>query len=242
MAKISTLLLTVLLLTPLAALHAADAPPTAKKIRIACIGDSITTGGRLDAPAKDSYPAQLQVLLGDRYDVQNLGVGSCTLIRKGSPNVWTTLKRIQTENLNPDIAIINLGVNDTCGGKRNCWSHEGDFPGDYRDLIEALRALPSKPRIWICAPTPLVVETPGLSESRKQELLERGRRLQQLIGIIKQIAKEKDAGLIDLNSPLAGKPALFTEKDGVHPNKDGYRAIAELVGKELLKHAAEGGQ
>jgi sialate O-acetylesterase len=56
-----------------------------------------------------------------------------------------------------------------------------------------------------------------------------------LIAVIKQIAKDKQVGLIDLNTPLADKPELFTEKDGVHPNQAGYQAIAELVSKELQK-------
>jgi arylsulfatase A-like enzyme/lysophospholipase L1-like esterase len=208
-------------------------PPQAGKIRVACIGDSITAGARLTDPTKDSYPAQLQLLLGERYEVTNYGVGGCTLIRKGKPNVWPTLKRIQNENINPDVVVISLGTNDTCGGTRKCWEHKDDFPGDYRDLIDALRALPSKPRIWICAPSPMVLETPGLDPNRKTDLTERSPRLQELIAVIKQIAKDKQVGLIDLNTPLADKPELFTEKDGVHPNQAGYQAIAELVSKEM---------
>ena len=68
MKLFSSFILIGLLLPPLTPLNAADAPPTAKKIRIACIGDSITEGARLADPAHDSYPARLQVLLGAGYD------------------------------------------------------------------------------------------------------------------------------------------------------------------------------
>jgi sialate O-acetylesterase len=168
--------------------------------------------------------------------VTNLGVGGCTLIRKGSPNVWSQIKKI--EEAEPDIVVVSLGTNDTCGGRRACWDHKDEFPGDYRDLIDTLRALPSEPRIWMCAPTPMVLETPGLSRSRKNNLLERKPRLQELIGIIRHVAEEKDTGYIDLNTPLAGKPELFTKGDGVHPNKAGYRAVAELVYRAVKDRGA----
>jgi sialate O-acetylesterase len=54
-----------------------------------------------------------------------------------------------------------------------------------------------------------------------------------LIEDVKQVVEEKHVNFIDLNTPLQGKPELFTEKDGVHPNKAGYRAMAELVYGEL---------
>jgi sialate O-acetylesterase len=53
--------------------------------------------------------------------------------------------------------------------------------------------------------------------------------------MIKNIAKEKNVQFIDLNSPLDRISELFTENDGVHPNKDGYKAIAELVYQKLKK-------
>ena len=197
------------------------------KTKVACIGDSITFGARLEDRDNYSYPAQLQKLLGDNFSVGNFGIGGCTLIRKGKPNVWTQLAKIMETN--PDIIIISLGTNDTCGGTRACWDHKNDFPNDYRDLIDTLRTIPSKPQIFLCAPSPMVIETPGLDSSRIADLKERQPRLQELISIIKNLAVEKRTKFVDLNTPMANKPELFTERDGVHPNIAGYCFIAELV-------------
>lgn len=219
----------------LAAVPPAETPKAVKPIRVVCLGDSITAGARLEEPAKDSYPARLQALLGSGYSVTNYGVSGCTLIHKGQPNVWSTLKRLQTDKQEPDAVVIDLGINDTCGGTRHCWDYKADFPGDYRELIEALRALPFKPRLWLCAPTPMVLETPGVDGSRRADLTERIPRLDELIGVIRQVSKEQGTGFIDLHTPFVGKPELFTPRDGVHPNKAGYEAIAEMVAQALQK-------
>jgi hypothetical protein len=63
------------------------------------------------------------------------------------------------------------------------------------------------------------LETPGLSPKRIADLRARKPRLQQLIGVVKAVAKEKLVGLIDLNTPLANRADLFTEADGVHPTR-----------------------
>ncbi|MCC5937625.1 MAG: hypothetical protein JJU34_10100 [Lunatimonas sp.] len=206
-----------------------------KKIKVACVGDSITYGARLDDRDKDSYPARLQALLGDRFLVENFGESSLTLIRKGIPTVWNVLPKIKESN--PDIVIISLGTNDTCGfgtcGDRKCWEYKDEFESDYRDLIDELSALPSKPKIYIAAPTPMVLETPELDRERIEGLTVRKPRLQELIGIIKKITAEKDVHFVDLNEPLDHRPELFTVSDGVHPNKEGYAAIAALVAKQL---------
>ncbi|HSI78118.1 MAG TPA: GDSL-type esterase/lipase family protein [Lunatimonas sp.] len=204
---------------------------TMEKIKVACVGDSITYGARLDDRDKDSYPAQLQALLGEGYSVENFGVGSLTLIRKGIPTVWNELPKIKEAN--PDIIIISLGTNDTCGmgtcGDRKCWEYKNEFERDYGDLIDEFSALPSNPQIFIAAPTPMVLETPGLNSERIAGLTVRKPRLQELIGMIKKVATEKNVHFIDLNGPLDHRPELFTESDGVHPNTDGYKAIAELI-------------
>ncbi|NRB50634.1 MAG: hypothetical protein HRU41_23395 [Saprospiraceae bacterium] len=224
---------TLIFFTSLLALGCAENP---RKV-IACVGDSITFGARLEAPDTYSYPAQLQLMLGNQYQVHNLGVGSCTLIRKGKPTVWDQLSKVKA--LQPEMVVISLGTNDTCGlgtcGDRKCWEYKEEYKKDYLDLIDTLKALPSKPKIWVCAPSPMVVETPGLSPERQEGLSIRKPRLQEIIGWIKEVAAEKKVGFIDLNTPLDHRPELFTEKDGVHPNQAGYRAMAELVSQGIKR-------
>src|SRR4051812_3765193 len=53
------------------------------KIRLACVGDSITYGAGTKNPKTDSYPAQLSRLLGDKWLVQNFGVSGATMLRNG---------------------------------------------------------------------------------------------------------------------------------------------------------------
>jgi sialate O-acetylesterase len=202
-----------------------------ESITVACLGDSITFGARLEDRDRDSYPARLQQLLGNGYRVLNMGVGGCTLIRKGQPTVWDELAKIRKGN--PDRIVISLGTNDTCGegtcGDRKCWEYKDEYLADYLDLIDSLQMMPKQPEIWICAPSPMVLETPGLSQARVEGLTIRKPRLKELISLIRQVAEEKKVGFIDLNSPLDHRADLFTEEDGVHPNVAGYLAIAELV-------------
>ena len=54
-----------------------------EKIRVACVGNSITYGSGIKNRDKDSYPAQLQALLGDEYEVVNFGRGGRTGLSNG---------------------------------------------------------------------------------------------------------------------------------------------------------------
>ena len=56
----------------------------AEKIRVACVGNSITYGAFITDRDINSYPAQLQVLLGKEYDVRNFGLSGCTVLDKGN--------------------------------------------------------------------------------------------------------------------------------------------------------------
>ena len=49
-----------------------------KKIKVACIGNSITYGYTLPARETQAYPAQLQQMLGSNYDVKNFGKSGST--------------------------------------------------------------------------------------------------------------------------------------------------------------------
>ncbi len=184
--------------------------------------------------ATQSYPAQLQDLLGDEFEIRNFGLGSATLIKTGRPNVWQKLDAI--EQFNPHVVVISLGTNDTVGGQRQNWEKIGSFENDYVTLIHLLAALPAKPRIVLCTPTAMVLNTPGLSDARLADLRERKERLQDLSVRVRRVAREqadKNVSLLELNAVLQEKPELLTPRDGVHPNADGYLAIARAVAKHI---------
>ena len=84
-----------------------------KTIRVAAIGNSITYGAGFDNPKHDSYPGQLQELLGKKYLVGNFGHSGATLLKKGHNPYFKTEEFKKAVDFNADIAIIHLGINDT---------------------------------------------------------------------------------------------------------------------------------
>ena len=54
-----------------------------KKIKVACVGNSITYGYTLPNRETNAYPAKLQKMLGGDYMVGNFGKSGATLLNKG---------------------------------------------------------------------------------------------------------------------------------------------------------------
>ena len=217
-------ILLVLALTSLTAL--ANPPPIdpgdfKRSIRVACVGDSITQGVRL---AKGmTYPEQLQNMLGSAWIVKNFGKGGRTLLKQGDHPYWNESIYQLSLQFVPDVVIIKLGTNDT---KPQNWKHIADFKNDYRDLVESLRSLPAKPRIYICTPCPVVGS--GAFQIKNACVTEE-------VGWVKELAAELNVGLVDINAAFAGKPHLLPDK--VHPNEEGATLLAgtvysALTGKE----------
>lgn len=202
-------------------------------IRVACLGDSITAGARVD-PQTESYPAQLQRLLGLDFEVRNFGIGGATMIQAGRPNIWQNLERVKA--FQPQIVVISLGTNDTVGGARRNWEQIDRFEEDYTAFIATLAEMPSQPKVVICTPTAMVLSTPDLTESRLADLTLRKPRLQELCERIRNLATKHapaNVSLLELNPVLEDRPELLTRGDGVHPNADGYLKIAQAVADHI---------
>jgi lysophospholipase L1-like esterase len=191
------------------------------QIKVACIGDSITQGD-LTATAGNHpqpYPAHLQQLLGNKYEVTNFGMGGTTLLNKGdSPYQKQEVFR-RAKDYQPDVVIIMLGTNDT---KPQNWKFKLDFATDYRDLVSQFAALESKPRIFVCHPC----YVPGAGNYGINEP-----DIDAEIPIIDQVASEMRVGIIDVNGATRGHDDLIPDR--VHPNNEGALLVAKTVAKEL---------
>jgi alpha-L-fucosidase/lysophospholipase L1-like esterase len=192
-----------------------------RSIRVACVGDSITQGAKL---AKGmTYPEQLQQMLGSPWIVKNFGKSGRTLLKQGDFPYWNESIYQDALQFAPDAVIIKLGTNDT---KPQNWKHISDFKNDYRALVESFRSLQTKPRIYICTPSPVV--DPGAFDINNAGVLEE-------VVWIKELATELNVGLVDMNAAFAGKSNLLPDK--VHPNEEGATLLASaaysaLTGKE----------
>ena len=209
----------------------------AQQLRIACVGNSITFGARVDNRDKESYPAVLSEMLKSNdylnYRIKNFGIGGATILRFGTPNLWPLIDSLK--NFKPDIVVIKAGTNETVGKPRLNWEHIDEFEKDYSDYIAEIRKVNPNCKIVICSPLDMVIQTEELSPERITDLTGRRPRIWELRKRIKKIANAENTYFLDLTSPFKGKANLMTKKDGVHPNKDGYQYLASLVYDYLVK-------
>lgn len=199
-----------------------------RPIHVACVGDGITYGTGLPERERWCYPALLQDMLGDGYDVRNFGVEGATLLSAGDRPYVETQAYQDALAFEPDVVVIMLGTNDT---KADNWEHNqtGAFSEDYADLIDTFVELESQPRIVVCLPVPAWTQGEGIHGGRVRDgVLPAVRWLDGNMGF--------HIDLIDLHTPLLDKRAWFP--DGVHPNSFGAEAIAKQVYTTVLNGRA----
>ena len=190
--------------------------------KVACIGDSITEGSGLANPATESYPAKLQRLLGDAYQVRNFGVSGRTLLKKGDFPYWNEAAYRESRNWNPDIVIIKLGTNDS---KPQNWRYSTNFVADFEALIGSYTNLTSHPRVLLCTPCPVYGN--GAFDIRP------GVVATNIAASVRELASQLGLELIDLHSGMAGHREWFP--DTVHPNTRGTTVLAALVRTALVR-------
>ena len=124
-----------------------------KIVKVACIGDSVTYGTGIEDRENNSYPSQLQRLLGDGYEVGNFGRPGATLLRKGHRPYMDQPEFKDALEFAGDIAVIHLGLNDT--DPRNWPNYRDEFIGDYLALTDSLRRSNPSVRILIALMSPI---------------------------------------------------------------------------------------
>ena len=223
--SLAILSITSLLTVCLAGTANAETPIT--KIKVACVGDSITFGSGIADRNNASYPAQLQKLLGDNFEVKNFGLSGRTMISK-SPSAWTKTQQYKDAlAYQPDVVLIKLGTNDS---KRSEYKQRQNFDHDYsgsaRLLIRKFRNLPSKPTVWLMNPVPSFIRH---GHSINGAFIE-----DEILPQIKKVARLTRTPIIDLHSPFLNSPKLFPDK--IHPNAAGALEMAKIIAPILQKH------
>lgn len=186
-----------------------------EKIKVACVGDSITEG----AGSKIPWPKLLQQMLGDKWEVKNYGISARTMLKKGDFPYEKEKKYEDAQRLKADVVVIMLGTNDT---KAQNWKHKDEFVADYKDMIANFNKNEPKPHIFACYPP--IVPGAGNFGITEAGVLEQ-------IPMIEALAKETGAGVIDIHGAFKGKEAMFPDR--VHPNTDGATELAKAVYAKL---------
>jgi alpha-L-fucosidase 2 len=141
----------------------------------------------------------------------------------------------------PDIVTIMLGTNDAKGCN---WDYSPDgvqgqgdlFKNDYKDMIAAFQALPSKPAVFVVLPPPLFPPWPYNMSAHAINV--------EFPALQRQVAAEANVTAIDIWTPLkkinglnatlggnlAGEPLTC---DGCHPKDAGLTIMASTIAEAI---------
>ena len=199
----------------------AAAAAEGEKIRVAVAGDSLCTN------SDPAWPAVLAQKLGDGYEVKVFAANGLSVLRNTYRSIWTRYELTHSLSYSPNIALVCFGANDA---KDYNWKRKGEFVAEYNRIIAMYKALPTKPKIYLCLPPPAVTEAPyGISRDILHD---------QLIPTMKEIAKDAGVEVIDTHTPLKGRSDA-TGPDGLYPTKTGHEIVGLTVYSALTGKAVE---
>ena len=188
-----------------------------QSIKVACVGNSVTYGMGIENP-DERYPAQLQKMLGNEYEVRNFGHSGATLLKNGFRPYWNLAEFKDALNFKADIVIIHLGLNDT---DPRAWpKYRDEFVRDYINLIDTFKHINPNADVIISRMTPIFTGHTRFESSTRDWYW-------QVQDAIEVIAKVSNVETIDLHTPLHRRPDLFP--DNLHPTGEGAKIIAETA-------------
>ena len=209
------------------------------KVRVACVGDSITYGYGLADRDHESYPAQLQNILDEKfpgkYEVRNFGNSGRGIYLDSMRGAekrgfrWMAEHKAALE-WKPDVVICNLGINDNgeyirefTGGRKR-----GQFRNDYLALLGDYRKANSKAKFFIWTKLSPLAEGQRFHRSPEPFLMQLD---------LDEVARRVGADGIDMQEPLREKMDEIFARDRIHPNAEGARIIGETTFKAMTAPA-----
>ena len=214
-----------------------------KKIKISCMGDSITFG-LCASDMEHSYPSVLQLLLGNDYSVSNFGISGATVINdydwtENRYSPYTKSKQYkQAMQSKPDKVVLMLGMNDANPTHHFNKENGGNISEYYIklyqntliEIIDCLKKLPSNPNIYLIKTTEMKRKVEDGFDKDYIESFQAN--IIKIRKIQEKVAQEKDVYLIDANVHMQDNSYYH---DGCHLTDKGYKKLAEIVYAESLK-------
>ncbi|MEM8865000.1 MAG: GDSL-type esterase/lipase family protein [Planctomycetota bacterium] len=190
-----------------------------ERLRLACVGGSVTFGLGLENRREECYPAVLQKLLGDRVNVRNFGYSGAAVGRQSNEPYWDTPSFTAVNRFEPEVVVIALGTNDA----QHANSHGLEtFAEDFLAFVNHFRRLPH------VAAVPVVLPPPVFSPHRHFDI----ESLDKIVRpTIQQVAESVSATVIDGYTPFRDAARLFP--DNLHPNAAAAAQLASLVADAL---------
>lgn len=177
-----------------------------KNHKIVALGDSITFG--YPFTPEDSWVGILRRERG--WDIVNKGVNGDTL-----DGMLERFER-DVQSFSPDMLIVTGGTNDAF----NEYSLES-MENNLREIIKKAKALGIKPVTGI----PIPADDPAVEK-----------KLEKFRGFLKEFCFREGIPYIDFYRALAGDSGRIKPEfdfDGVHPSREGYRAMAKAASKVI---------
>lgn len=204
---------------------------------MATLGDSITKGTGYPYGANTSYPEILQNILGHSFDVRNFGLPGSTV---APSSFYNSSEYHKAQSVDADVYIFMFGTNDA--KKSNNWKNfENNFcflinsfsnesmklimipPPSYRDARYGID------QSYVNKHLPVKIE--AVSKETKTTLIDVFSLFQVHCpisrGVMGEHTKSMNTVMCDWIS--------FNGGDAIHPNNDGYLAIARMVASSLMR-------
>lgn len=188
---------------------------------VICVGNSITAGDWLADRTNERYPAVLQRLLGDEWEVKVIAKGGLCVQREAEEPMWDYGPFASYFTAEPDITVLLLGTNDS---RTPSWVDRETFARDCNAFLDTLLSVEPTPKLFVGLPPPAFSGNFDIHGSIIED---------HILPVVDSLAGKRDLPTIDFFELFSQNPDYL--HDGIHPDKDGAAAMAALVHEAITE-------